>query len=223
MTPGPSRIEYSTAFDYAASWLGSSESPLLAVMSTAEFVDLALARHTEGLAFVCEDATTRAYAEQRIQSPALPSRVAQQSRILPLTDWVTPDDALSGVLWASPQPASWRTTLAALSSRDSRGGSLCILTGTAWGKLIRPLRVQSHAGEPASLARQLREALALHGWTIRRTRAFGGVTAVGFAALGRFTSWLGRADLADRAEHAHRRASETAFGASYELLLASRK
>jgi hypothetical protein len=222
MPAGPSRIEYSTAFDHATSWLSEGSSPVLVVASASEFVDLALDRATEGVAFICEDAATRVYAEQRIRGLALPSRVEQEGLILPSTDWVTTSPARGRVLWASPQPASWRGTLAALSAPDSSVEALCILTGTAWGRLIRPLRGQSQTGEPANLARQLRGALAVHGWTITRTRAFGGVAAVGWAAVSRFTARLGRADLADRAEHAHRAASDTSLGASYELLLASR-
>jgi hypothetical protein len=222
MPTGPSRIEYSNAFDLATSWLGEAESPVLVVTSAAEFVDLALARATRGVAFICEDAGTRAYAEQRIRSPALPACVEQESLILPSTDWVTTGAARNRVLWASPQPSSWRATLAALSSPEFTGQVLCILTGTTWGRLIRPLRAQPHTGEPANLARQMRHALAAYGWKIRRTRAFGGLAAVGWAAVGRFTARLGWADLADRAEHAHRRASETTLGASYELLLATR-
>jgi hypothetical protein len=190
----PSRIEYSNAFDYAACWLGEAESQLLVVTSAAEFVDLALARATEGVAFICEDNATSSLQ----------------------------GCAFSRVLWASPRPTSWRSTLAALSSPQSAARVLCILSGTTWGRFIRPLRAQTQSSEPANLARQMRDALAVHGWTITRRRALGGVAAVGWAAVTRFTARLGRADLADRAEHAHRRASETTLGASYELLLAIR-
>ena len=79
---GPSRIEYSNAFDYAACWLGEAESQLLVVTSAAEFVDLALARATEGVAFICEDNATRSLH----------------------------GCAFSRVFWASPQPTSAPST-----------------------------------------------------------------------------------------------------------------
>src|SRR5260370_1325611 len=95
-------------------------------------------------------------------------------------------------------PVGWT----AAGPRASRGGR-------PWGRLSRPGRVQRRGGEPASLAKHLPEALAFYGWTVDRRRAFGGMSGGGFAAASRFTARLGRPDLADRAEHAYRRASET--------------
>jgi hypothetical protein len=128
----------------------------------------------------------------------------------------------NAAVWASPQPVTWRRTLTALVSLLAPDASLCIFTATAWDALIRPFRVQSLPGEPASLARLVRARLASEGWTISRSRSFGSVAGMGWAVANRVAAQMARTDLADRAEHAHHQAADTPHGASYQLILASR-
>jgi hypothetical protein len=213
------RLEFSSAFDHAASWLAGVESPLLAVVSLPEFVDLTIARASGPLTFACENEATHAHARRQLAQGGVPRQLAQQSVVLPMLGHLAPSTAYGGVLWASPQPRTWRATLHGLQPLLTRGARLCILTGTSWGELVRPLRVNVHPGEPAGLARRLRVAIAADGWPITRSYALGGLAGAGWAIAGRVAARIGRADLVDRAEQAHHRAVDTPFGASYELLL----
>jgi hypothetical protein len=213
------RLEFSTAFDHAASWLAGVDPPLLAIVSLPEFVDLTIARASGPLAFACENEATHTHALRRLGQGGMPRELAQHSVVLPMLGHLAPRTAYGGVLWASPQPRAWRATLHGLRPRLTRGARLCILTGTVWGDLVRPLRIDAHPGEPAGLDRRLRAALAADGWPITRSYPVGGLAGVGWAIAGRVAARIGRLDLADRAEQAHHHAVDAPGGASYELLL----
>jgi hypothetical protein len=213
------RLEFGTAFDHAASWLAGVEPPLLAVVSLPEFVDLTIARASGPLTFVCENDATHAYARRQLGQGGMPHELAQQSAVLPMLGHLALSTSYGGVLWASPQQRTWRATLHGLRPLLTRGARLCILTGTSWGELVRPLRVKVQPGEPAGLARRVRAEVAADGWPITRSHAVGGLAGVGWAIAGRVAAGIGRLDLADRAEQAHHRAVDTPVGASYELLL----
>jgi hypothetical protein len=221
MAVGPTRIEHALVFDYAASWLAHVRPPLLAVVSTPEFADLVLARASGGLTLAADNEATRQHVERRLRDGTLPAAVAEPSRVLPWGGRL-PAGAFDAAMWAGPRPATWGTTLSALGALLVPGAPLCILSGTAWGGLIRPLRARSSAADPASLARRVRARLTAAGWTISQARAFGGAAGVGWAGATRLAGQLTRPDLADRAEHAYRQAAESGHGAAYELLLVCR-
>ncbi|MDQ3701975.1 MAG: hypothetical protein M3442_13795 [Chloroflexota bacterium] len=221
MTVVPSRLEYAAGFDLAASWLGSDGYPLLAVVSTAEFVDHVAARAEGGVAFACDDASTRDHARQRLSGGGLPGDVAEQSRVLPPVETVPAGAMFRGVLWAAPQPTTWPAKLASLGRLLAAGGRVCVLTGTTASVLARPVR-RRQPGEPAPLLSTLRTHLVADGWRVTHTRGLGGIASIGWAVAGRAAQVAGRPDLADRAEQAHHQAVEESAGASYVVLLAQR-
>jgi hypothetical protein len=222
MAPRPVRLEYAYAFDSAASWLADVQPPLLGLLSTPEFVDLFLARAPGGVALACENERTRAHAQRRLGELALLRDVAQQSQVLPALDRLAVGAAFGGVMWASPQPATWRTTLATLAPLLTPGTPLCIFASTFWGSLVRPVRATSQPGEPAALARSLRARLVADGWTVSRSRTIGALGGVGWAIVARIAARAGLPHVADRAEQAHHQAIDATFGASYQLLVARR-
>ncbi|HEX2037879.1 MAG TPA: hypothetical protein VHS99_27215 [Chloroflexota bacterium] len=223
MTAAPSRLEFGYAFDLAASWLSRPAAPLLAVVSTPEFVDHVGARAAGPVVFACEDRQTYEYAQRYLAGGAMPGAIASQCRALPAGEALDPTGLeAAAALWASPQLPTWEARLGAIRRLLPPGADLCILSGTAAGRLTRPLRQGRQAGEPAPLAGPLRRTLVAGGWEVRRSRALGGMVSLGWAAAGRLASMAGRDDLADRAERAHHLAVESQVGASYLLLLTRR-
>jgi hypothetical protein len=232
----PSRLEYGYGFDLAAGWLGGAAYPLLAVVSTPEFVDHVASRAEGPVVFACDDARTGDHARRRLASGDVPPDVAQQSRVWPAggpegdVGWGTrggsdvgPPPVFGGVLWASPQPGTWPSRLAAVGRLLGPGGQVCVLTGTGVDGLTGLLRARRVPGEPAPLDQRLRRGLAAAGWRVTRSRGLGGLASVGWAIAGRLAALTRRPDLADRAERAHHLAVEGGAGASYTLLLATRE
>jgi hypothetical protein len=231
----PSRLEYAHAFDQAAGWLDRGRGPLVAVVSTPEFVDLVLARAVAerggGVTLVCDGERTREHAQRRLERAGLAGACntlrGAASRVLP-AEGLPGDPAAAGgpfsaVLWASPQPATWPDRMVAILRLLEPDGALCILAATRMGRLLRTMRENWQAGEPAVPSTTLKAKLAAAGWRVTHSLALGGLASVGWAAAGRVAARAGRPDWADRAERAHHRALVGGRGASYELLLARRE
>jgi hypothetical protein len=233
VTPVPSRLEYGYGFDLAATWLAGARYPLLAVVSTPEFVDHVVARAAGPLVFACEDARTRDRAVRRLGGGDVLAAVAEGSQVRaplpaappaaapPAAPPAAPEPpGFGGVLWAAPQPGTWRDRLHAIGRVLDEDGRLCVLTGTSTGAVTGLLRPRGGPGEPAALERSLRAGLGAGGWRVTRSRGLGGLTSVGWAVAGRLAALARRPDLADRAERAHHLAVDDEAGASYALLLA---
>jgi hypothetical protein len=224
VTPAPSRLEYGYGFDLAAAWLAGAGYPLLAVVSTPEFVDHVVARAAGPVVFACEDARTRDRAVLRLAAGDVLPAVAERSQV-----WPSPAAApapggaagFGGVLWAAPQAGTWRERLEGIGAVLDGDGRLCVLTGTGVATVTGLLRPGRAPGEPAALERSLRAGLAAAGFRVTRARGLGGLASVGWAVAGRLAALARRADLADRAERAHHLAVDDEAGASYALLLAS--
>jgi hypothetical protein len=178
VTPAPSRLEYGYGFDLAASWLGGDAGPLLAVVSTPEFVDHVLSRAEGAVVFVCEDARTYDHAARRLTGGDLPGDLAKRCQLWPAGAASAAGQAgvlpvvCGSAVWAAPQPDTWPARLAAIGRLLGGGGSVCVLTGTGVAALTRPLRARRDAGEPAPLSGRLRAGLAAGGWQVTRARGY---------------------------------------------------
>lgn len=218
-----SRLEYAVAFDQIFAWLAaasreSGERParLLAVASTPEFLGHVLARAESGVCWLGGD-----LARQRLgpclAKGLLPRQVALSTTVVdPAAGGATlsPFDA---AIWASPQPGTWRPTLAAIARLLAREARLYVLLGTRIGRLARPLRAAEAPGEPAAVEAFARE-LARLGWRRGRVAGLGGLASLGWGLAGRAAALLHRDDLADRAERAHHQAVGDPWGASYHVV-----
>jgi hypothetical protein len=218
---GASRLEYAYAFDLAAAWLHGL-SPLLAVVSSPEFVDQVVVRAAGGVVFACADHQTYDHACWRLAGGSVPEEVARQSDVLASLDRCPADGTLAGGIWAAPQPATWRPALGAIGRALARPGRLCVVTGTPLSRLTRIWRAQRHGGDPSPLAPALVVALAAGGWEVGCSQGLGGLPSLGWALAARAAGAAGRPDLADRAERAHHRAITDPTGASYAVVLATR-
>ena len=217
----PSRLEYAHAFDQAASWLGGFGEPFLAVVSTCEFVDQVLARAEGGVCFVCDDRAVRDHASHRLESGTVPIAVATRSQVFAGIEQVP--NRFGAAVWAAPQPATCHAMLDGIGELLEPAARLCLLVGSPWGGLLRPVRRGWGPGQPAPLAAELRARIADAGWRVERAAQFGGLPSVGWAVAGLAAGVAARDDLADRAESAHHRAILAEFGASFELLQVRRE
>jgi hypothetical protein len=218
----PSRLEHGHAFDLATA--GWDDSPALAVVSTAEFVDLALARAWGGVTLWCEDAATLTHARARLDGGYLPAAARGASGA-----WQASERSKGSTktrprhaLWAAPQAATWEATLSAIEESVASDGQLAVLRVTPAGARLRPLRRAPAAGEPASAIRPLRARLLKEGWHVDPDVPFGGITGMLWAIAARLVLLARRPDIADRAERAHHGAVPAAFLGSFVLTRARR-
>ena len=223
MSLAPSRLEHAYAFDLAtARW---DSNPSLAVVSTPEFADLALARAWGGVTLWCEDAATLTHARARLDDGYIPAAARAASGAGRVTERAigSSEAAVRQALWAAPQARTWEATLSAIEDVVADDGELTVLRVTPAGALLRPLRRALATGEPALAVRPLRARLMSQGWHAEPDMLFGGIAGTLWAIAARLASLARRPDLADRAERAHHAAVPTAFLGSFVLTRARRR
>ncbi|MBV9357765.1 MAG: hypothetical protein JO023_19810 [Chloroflexi bacterium] len=195
-----SRLEHAIAFDQAAAWLAEVTGPVLAVVSSAEFVDLVLARATWPVTLSCDAPPELAHASARLAQGLLPEAIAQDCLAIGPVETLQGERRFSGALWASPRRGSAATKLAALGRLLVPQSPLCLLVET-W------------------LASALHRSLGGKEWQPDPgVRGVGNPGAAGWAVTGRLAMLAQRPDLADRAERAHHLTLQQPWAAPYRLL-----
>jgi hypothetical protein len=204
-TPLEARLEYRLAFDLAAAiFFGNAESDAQVALlaSSPCFVQEWLLRTTgpptiiadfEAVASVLPAIATARLAAESIADA---ERFGDEPR--------TPGQALTGVLWASPQPETWRTLLTALDRVLVAHGSAIILTAGSLNPLLAGVRRGSVPGEPRRPIRGLHREICRHGFSQTGVFTIGGIEALRWSFLGRVASLVGRPDLVDRCETGYR-------------------
>jgi len=216
------RQEYRLAFDLAGARLARDRDDrrtLLIVASAPVLLREALLR-ADGKVSVIPDAPAVAAAEGFLtRNPVAPYCLENERADAAgsVAHW--------GVLWASPQPSTWRARLDAVDDGLAGEGVLALLVGGALASALTPFRASWGAGEPRWPAGTLRQALARRGYRLEERSGAGGLASIVWGALGHLALRAGRADLADRCEAGYRRTLESprTAGLAWTELLVYRK
>jgi len=203
LDPGPARLEYRLAFDVASAWLARAADarPPVLVASATVFVREALTR-LAGPVVVVPDSTPVADA---VRARALSERTGIDDAVDVWTAGPGPDRPRPvAVLWAAPQPATWRQRLAKLDAELAQGGLLAMLAAGERARLFSSLRKGWSDGEPTWAAGSVQRQLAQRGYRLEAAYSFGGIESLACAVLSRLAGRLGHPALADRFEARYR-------------------
>ncbi len=124
-----SKLEHASAFDQAAAWLADVRGPVLAVLSTAESVDLLLARGTWPVVLSCDAPSDLAHASARLAQGLVPEVIAKDCRAVGPVETLQSERRFEGALWASPRRGAAGAKLLALARLLAPESPLCLLVG----------------------------------------------------------------------------------------------